>query len=221
MAKRMTSTDKWDKEWFMQQPPKIKCLWLYLNDKCDQAGVWDVNFSLASMYIGEQITETDLTQFGDRVEKIAPGKIWIVDHVDFQCGDLSEKCPAHKPVYKLLKKYSLLDRVLNRVYNTQQEKEKEKEIELDKEMEKENMSKSEIFDSLFNDQRYIEQLTMTHKGKDLKQAFEECYTHHSNTPRPPHDMHEWRRKLNTWLTIKSGPKKNGFEPVKKVKLDDL
>lgn len=147
MAKRLTDTGKWDKAWFMALPPRIKCLWQYINDKCDQAGVWEMNFSLASIYINEKVTEEDLHHFGDRVEKFRPGKLWIVDHVDFQCGTLRQTCPAHKPVYKLLTKYSLLDRVLNRVYNTQQEI--DIEIEEEKEIEKEKEEESEVEKSFF------------------------------------------------------------------------
>lgn len=145
MAKRMTGTEKWDKEWFMNLSPKLKCLWMYINDKCDQAGMWEVNYKLATMHIGEAILERDVLAFGDRVEKFAPGKVWIVDHVEFQCGRLSEKCLAHKPVLNLLKKYRLLSRVLDRLPSSL--KEKEKEIEEEKELEKEK-EKSETLTDL-------------------------------------------------------------------------
>lgn len=129
----MTATEKWDKEWFMDLPPKLKCLWIYLNDKCDQAGMWEVNYRLASMHIGETISEKDIEKFGERLEKFGAGKIWVVDHVAFQCGTLSDKSPAHKPIFTLLKKYRLLDRVLSRVSNTLQEIETEKEEEREEE----------------------------------------------------------------------------------------
>jgi hypothetical protein len=170
MAKRFTSTNKWDKEWFMTLPPKLKCLWIYINDKCDQAGMWEANYSLATLHIGEQIKESDIEKFGHRVEKFAPGKIWIVEHVDFQSGDLSEKSPAHRPIFKLLKKYSLLDRVLSRVSNTLQEKEPEKEEE--KELEKEKEKSTEFkqnSDSLFRD--YEQWTDLICKNHD--QAFEQ------------------------------------------------
>ena len=64
-------------------------------------------------------------------------------------------------------------------------------------------SKLEIFEMLFTDDIYIEGLSMAHKGKDIKQAFEECYIHHSNAPNPPREMWEWKQKFNTWLSIKS------------------
>ena len=172
MPKRMTATEKWDKEWFMSLSPKLKCLWCYINDRCDQAGMWEINYRLATMHIGEQITKADFNHFGDRVEFFVD-KVWIVGHVDFQCGTLSEKSPAHKPVFKLLKKYSLLDRVLNRVSNTLQEKEKEIEKEIEEEKESksrfENDSFStakEAYDEISSNYNDIEQakLVLTNRG---------------------------------------------------------
>lgn len=136
MAKRFTATEKWDKQWFMDLSPKLKCLWQYINDKCDQAGMWEANFKLASMYIGEKVTEDDLKNFGHRIELYEPGKFWVTGHVDFQYGTPTEKSPAHRPLIRLLKKYNLLDRVLNRVSNTLKEKEIEKEKETEEEEER-------------------------------------------------------------------------------------
>jgi hypothetical protein len=140
MAKRLTGTNKWDKAWFRKLSPRHKILWQFLCDKCDQAGMWEIDLDSATHFINDEepITETDLSVFGDRVERYSNEKLWIVDFVEFQCGELSEKSPAHKPIFKLLKKYSLLDRVLNRVSNTLQEIEIEKEEEKEKEKEAKN-----------------------------------------------------------------------------------
>lgn len=67
--------------------------------------------------------------------------------------------------------------------------------------------KLEIFEKLFSDEIFISDLSSTHRGKDIKQAFEECYTHHSSGPSPPQELWEWKQKLNTWLTIKSNGKR--------------
>jgi len=86
------------------------------------------------------------------------------------------------------------------------------EIENEDVIEVENKTvkgKLEIFESLFSDAQFIEGLASVHKGKDLKQAFEECYVHHSNAPNPPRELWQWRQKFNTWLTIKKTDKKNG------------
>lgn len=135
MGKRLTSTNKWDKAWFRKLSPRHKSLWQFLTDRCDQAGIWEIDFESASHFINDTtpITEEDLKAFGNRVEKYDSEKLWIVDFVSFQCGELSQKCPAHKPVFKLLRKYNLLDRVLNRLSNSLQEIEKEIEREEEKE----------------------------------------------------------------------------------------
>lgn len=69
-------------------------------------------------------------------------------------------------------------------------------------IKKESISKNEIFEQLFTDQRFVTDLQITHKGKDINQAWNECYTHHSSGPSPPNELWEWKQKLNSWLTIK-------------------
>lgn len=83
--------------------------------------------------------------------------------------------------------------------NSEYESESEDENTLNK---KGAISKLQIFEELFSDEIFVEQLAGTHRGKDIKQSFEECYTHHSNAPNPPSEVWEWKQKLNTWLTIK-------------------
>lgn len=55
---------------------------------------------------------------------------------------------------------------------------------------------------IFGDQIWIEQVKITHKGKNLNQAWNECYLHHSQSISPPQELWEWRQKFNTWLSIK-------------------
>jgi hypothetical protein len=143
MGKRLTATEKWDKAWFRKLSPRHKALWQFLTDRCDQAGMWEVDFESASHFINDvtPITEEDLKVFGNRLEKFSNDKIWIVDFISFQCGDLSEKSPAHRPVFKLLKKYNLLDRVLRSLQCRVQEI----EIEIEKELEPEKEEEKETY----------------------------------------------------------------------------
>ena len=76
------------------------------------------------------------------------------------------------------------------------------------------ISKNDIFEKLFSDDLWIEQMEIAHKGKDLKQAWEECYSHHSVNPSSKDwQSWEWKQKLNSWLTIK--PKKNGTKQTER------
>lgn len=87
------------------------------------------------------------------------------------------------------------------VAETPQSKVKESKPEESK--ENSEPDKLAIFEAIFSDERYLEGLAMAHPGKNPKQAFEECWNHHSVTPNPPRALWEWKQKLNTWLTIKA------------------
>lgn len=145
--KRFTDTELSDKEWFMSLSCRLKCVVRYLFDKCDSAGVWTPNYKLASIYVGEPFTEQEVLEIddGDQFEKFGE-KILVRGFLDFQYGELSEKCNPHKPVIKKLIKYGLWEngnlRVPERVSNTLKEEEKDKDKEEDKEKEKD---KKEIF----------------------------------------------------------------------------
>lgn len=132
--KRFTDIEIWDKEWYMDLSPKHKCLMKYIFDKCDACGCWKPNWKLASLHIGEDVNFSDLSKLPkDQYEVLENGKIYIIDFIKFQYGTLSEKSPAHKPVFLAIEKNNLSDRVLGRVLDTLQEK----DIYMDKEEEKE------------------------------------------------------------------------------------
>ena len=109
MSRRFTSTEKWDKEWFQDLSPKLKCLWQYLTDRCDHAGLWDVNFKMASFCIGEKVTKDDLRAFEGKVKWVASDKLYLTGFVDFQYGveGLSETSKPHQSVIKILKRNNL------------------------------------------------------------------------------------------------------------------
>lgn len=141
MAKRFTDTEIWDKEWFMDLPAVKKCLVRYIFDKCDVAGIWSPNWKLASMYIGEAVTESDLLSIGqDLFVKMDSGKIFVSKFCTFQYGTLSESCAPHKKVIQILNSNSI-DHTNPEGYSkgiiTLQEKEKEMDIDMDKEKEPE------------------------------------------------------------------------------------
>lgn len=145
--KRFTATEKWDKAWFQDLPLEGKCLWNYLCDNADAAGVWDANWRLASFQIGATFAAESLAAFGARVEVLDGGrKVWIVGFCDFQYGKLSRECRPQKYVFQALEKHGLMDRVKHlleplsdtlpdRVLDTLQDKDKDKEGDKDKEPE--------------------------------------------------------------------------------------
>lgn len=89
-------------------------------------------------------------------------------------------------------------KIISNSYDTHMENENEN-INNNK---KEPKTEAEITDAIFNDQKFMEGMKMTHKGKDFNQAWLECYRYHSVKPSPPEEVWEWKQKLTTWLTIK-------------------
>lgn len=204
MAKRFSDTEKWKKPFIRGLPSAYKLLWFYILDDCDHAGIWQADFEVARIRIGEQVDiDTAIRLFDVRIYPITKFKWFIPDFITFQYGELSEKNRMHKHVMEILDKHGLgAFKALPRGQGTIQGK----GTSQGQGEGKRPASKVDVFEEIFSDELYVEQLAMTHKGKDLKQAFEECYTHHSNAPNPPQELWEWKQKLNTWLTIKRNDK---------------
>jgi hypothetical protein len=149
MGKRFTDTEIWDKHWFFELKPKLKCLVKFVRDKCDVAGVWYPNWALASQYVGEKVTEKELLSIDDgkQFKKFSDGKIYCIDFIEFQYGKLSEDCRPHKKIIATLKKHGLeklpskgidtLSEIPVRVSDTLKDKEEEKEEDKEEETEEE------------------------------------------------------------------------------------
>ena len=110
MAKRLTDTEKWDRQWFLSIPGAYRSFWLYLCDRCDFAGVWNKNMPLAQIYVGFDLDEKEaLKHFGGRVLEIAADKWFVTGFVGFQYGVLRSNSNIHASVIRTLKKHDLFD----------------------------------------------------------------------------------------------------------------
>lgn len=140
MAKRFCDTGIWDKAWFMSLSVKHKCLIRFIFDKCDVAGVWEPNWALTSLYIGETCNELDLNYFDGHIKKLPGNKIFVIDFIYFQYGTLSEKSNPHQKVISILKKYNLYNSYLKgtlRGNSGAKEEDKEEEEDMDEDKEEE------------------------------------------------------------------------------------
>ena len=110
MAKRYTDTGLYEREWFQKLNPKFKCFWDYICKKCDHAGIWNTNYSLASYQIGAKITKEEIKEtFGDKIVFIENDKTYIPGFVKFQYGiTLKEENRVHKSVIEILERYDLI-----------------------------------------------------------------------------------------------------------------
>jgi hypothetical protein len=103
MAKRFTDTSKWDKAWFRELPPRMKCAYEFLRDRCDIAGFWEIDLAALEFFVGEKITLEELVK-NLKVEPANDNKISVVGFIEFQYGELSEACNAHKGIIRRLQK---------------------------------------------------------------------------------------------------------------------
>ena len=109
MSKRFTETTKWENLWFRTLTPKNKCLWSYLADRCDQAGVIEADYAAMSFHIGATITARDVAALGENVRTLPNGKLWLPKFVRFQYGSLSHDCKPHSPVFAALENHGLTE----------------------------------------------------------------------------------------------------------------
>lgn len=109
MAKRFTDTDKWKKPFLRSMKAPYKLLWIYLLDECNHAGIWQVDFEVAQIKIGEKLNrEIALNFFKDRILEFDGGAKWFIfDFIEFQYGDLNPVNRAHNSVIQLLNKYNI------------------------------------------------------------------------------------------------------------------
>ena len=111
MKKRFTDIDKWMDPWFRNLITKIKLFWIFILDKCDNAGVWKPDYKTASFFIGENIEQDEalqaLNQDKERVKVLKNRNLWIPDFIPFQYKNLNPNCAPHKQVLELIKKHNL------------------------------------------------------------------------------------------------------------------
>lgn len=143
MAKRFRDTLIWNKVWYCDLTPKMKCAWDFLCDNCDHAGIWDENYKLMSFQIGDTISQNEIFEaFGNKLVKIK-NKIFIPRFIDFQYGHLNQANRVHKSVInrlKLIGAYEGLTSPLQGCTATATDKDKAKDK--DKEKEKEGFSQT-------------------------------------------------------------------------------
>lgn len=112
MAKRLTDSEKWKDAWFMDLPSKYKLFWIYLLDECNHAGIWKVNFKVATFYIGEHLEHSEVKRIlKDRIE-ILSDEYWFINKFikyQYKCDiqELNPKNKAHLSAIKILNEYEI------------------------------------------------------------------------------------------------------------------
>jgi len=129
MTKRFTETGKWDDAWFRRLSIKKKLFWIFLCDRCDNAGIWNVDIELASFCVGSPIDPAvSLSAFNEgkeRVRAVRPDKWLVVGFAEFQYGSFRKS--KHAFHRKLVESIDTVSIGYQGGIDTPQEKDKEKE----------------------------------------------------------------------------------------------
>lgn len=97
MAKRDRDTGIWKDPFYRGLPPLYKSFWDFLNDDCDNCGVWCVDWSWAKICIGKKVDpEKAINFFGDRIQVFDSGKKWHVKTFVSEKLGFTQLNPAHK-----------------------------------------------------------------------------------------------------------------------------
>lgn len=142
MPKRLTDSGKWEDPWFMDLSKDAKIIWTYLVDKCDHAGIYELNLRLMSFQCGIKLTREDIKEkIGDRLIEIGFGKWFIPKFLSFQyASGLDSNKPVIVSVRKILNSHGLLcenntiniPKSLNNHLPMIKSKSKDKDIDIDK-----------------------------------------------------------------------------------------
>ena len=147
MSKRYTDTDKWKKIWFRKLKNDHKVFWMYVLDQCDHAGIWEVDFELAS-YFCNGIKESEIRDtYVKQYHEFDDGKRWFIkDFIEFQYRGLDESNRVHNSVITILKRHGLYKGLIRPLYEAKDiYKDKDQLKDKDKDKEKrENSKKNQL-----------------------------------------------------------------------------
>lgn len=88
--------------WWRKLSPPGKLIWIYLCDNCDAIGLCDFDRDLVAADIGLKVTPAWHGEFGDRIQVLKSGKVFLTKFIDFQYGELSEACAPHRRIIKMV-----------------------------------------------------------------------------------------------------------------------
>jgi hypothetical protein len=195
MAKRFTDSAKWGKPFIRSMKAPYKLLWLYILDECDHAGVWQVDFDVAELKIGEKLKiEIAIQQLSQKIIPFDNGEKWFIpDFVDFQYGVLNPENRAHNSVLQILNKYGLS--VNNKPHISPLQERKDKDMDMD-------MVKANSISNIESISIGRKVLALSEFRLIIKQAIEACTFTDKFTPLAKQHFHSWAQTENKVTALK-------------------
>lgn len=213
MAKRFSDSEKWKNSFLRGLKAPYKLLWLYLLDECDHAGIWQVDFQVAQLKIGEKLkVDEALKSFGDRIRVLDGGERWfVVPFIEFQYGPLNQKNRVHQSVIGILERYNLIDKNLkikDLISPLQGVKEKDKDKDKDKDKEKEMIESEKIAYPSFEDfwnlyDKKVDREACERKWLKIPQRDREIMMNHIPGYKREQPDKQYRKNPETYLNNRS------------------
>ena len=111
MVKRLSDSEIWNKDWFLDLTDKQKLLVKFLFDNCDCAGVYEISKRVLRNSFEQEITKKDFEAI-KQVKFISDDKIFIEDFIKFQYNTsiplLNPLNRVHKGILKSLEKHNII-----------------------------------------------------------------------------------------------------------------
>ena len=133
MVKRLSDSEIWNKDWFLDLTDKQKLLVKFLFDNCDCAGIYEISKRVLRVCFQEEVTREDFEAI-KQVQFIDENKIFIEDFIRFQykveISELNPKFTVHRGIIAKLTKYGIfetLSKGLPNPYQRVQDKDKDKD----------------------------------------------------------------------------------------------
>lgn len=120
MAKRFTLSDKWEQKKFRKFSPEAKLLFLYILDKCDIAGFWEIDLEQAAFSIGKNTDwQVALLELSNTYLTVKEGVVWIKNFLHYQGNwPLRDNVPAHKAIARCIQEHkSFIEQLLSHLEN--------------------------------------------------------------------------------------------------------
>lgn len=199
MAKRLTDTAKWDKAWFRKLGSKLRDIRQFCLDKCDHAGLLEIDFETFEHFIGEPISEQEISQaFRGKIAKV-DDKFFFPDFIEFQykcsVNDLNPANKVHCSVLRRLKDLQLLSPMQAPCLGVK-DKIKEKDMEKDRVYE----TSEDLFASLpiQNLEKWNHDYGADFVADEIPKCFLYWTLNEAKTPRTPG---QWHQKVYSWLSL--------------------
>jgi hypothetical protein len=216
MAKRFSDSDKWKKPFIRGLQGAYKLLWFYILDDCDHAGIWHVDFEVASIRIGEQVNEKDALKFFDgKIQVFSNGSKWFIkDFIDFQYGELKDNNRLHVSVINILQKNNLGDcKPLARGQGQEQGI-----------IQGQGQDEGQEQGTPLQDEIFMGTIKKNYPNMNYEKLWVSCYNWHIEKPSPPTLLWQWKQKFQTWLDVETnknpkvtGKANNGIDQRERMK----